>query len=211
MDLKSTVEMTTVEDLENLIDQGLSVKKIAEHEDMRLGDVRTMVTDNGLAERLQDRSHWMWDEDENDRLSAEWMIDPRPELADLARIHCRSVGAISTRIRLLIREGRLPPDAKPDNKAKKWKPTEIEQLKNMVNTGVDWPDIAVALDRSENSVKRKFERVSNPKTGKPKASQFMEIVISGGGISTTVRIPRGDVTVSVPQLKWSVSLNRDSA
>ena len=126
------------------VDEGLSVKEISTKYDLSLQEVRDVIERQGLADRLQNRGHWKWSEEENAKLIEEWTVEPRPSLAEVAEAHKRSLGAIAARIKILVKDGRLPEDAKAKFRPRKWTAVEVNTLKRMVDEGCGWPEIAVA-------------------------------------------------------------------
>lgn len=200
--------MLSRDELLELLNQGLSVKKISDQIDgVTLNEVRSLVEEYSLESSLADRSHYKWTDHENEQLIQKWMSEPRPLMEDLAAHHKRSIGAVSTRIRLLIKLGQLPPSAKPHTKYVKWKAEEIDQLLNLVEQGKDFEDIASILGRSEASVRTKFKNVSKKTTNKS-TDDVIEITISGSGLSTTIKIPRGKVNISIPSYGWETTVSK---
>jgi len=89
----------------------------------------------------------------------------------------------------------------------KWKAEEIDQLLNLVEQGKDFEDIASILNRSEASVRTKFKNVSKKSTNKS-TDDVIEITISGSGLSTTIKIPRGKVNISIPSYGWETTVSK---
>lgn len=189
------------------VNQGLSVKQISDQtEGATLNQIRSLVEEYGLESCLHDRSHYKWTDVENDLLVSEWLNEPRPTIEDVAKAHKRSVGAISTRIKYLINSGRLPADSRPLNKSKRWKFQEVTELKKLVKQGKDWSDIASILDRSEASVRLKFQKEQN-RIAKKSTDDVVEIMISGSGLNTCIKIPRGEVTITIPSFGWETTVS----
>ena len=207
MGYKPRHKMLSRDDLLEKVNQGLSVKQISDQtEGITLNQIRSLVEEYDLESCLHDRSHYKWTDDEIDQLISEWLTEPQPSIEDVAKIHKWSVGAISTRIKYLIKSGRLAPCTKPHNKSKKWKFEEIDRLKKLVEQGKDWSDIASTLDRSESSIKTKFQKEQR-RAAKKSKDDVVEIMISGSGLNTCIKIPRGKVNIAIPSFGWETTVS----
>ena len=181
------------------IDDGLSVKEISVRHSIALNKVRDIVTDQGLVDGLQNRSYWIWDDDEDDELVVAWSNEDRPSLKEIAERHKRTVGAIQSRLKFLQKEGRIDIESK-SNTGHRWSAEDTVKLVYLVENEESWSEIAEEMGRSVKAVQRKYRSMSAKRKN-------VKVKITCGNVTATLTIPGdGPITVTIPSKKWSTQI-----
>ncbi len=193
------------------VEKGLSVKQIADEYELHMTKVKRLIEELGLADRLQNRSYISWPSEEDTQLLEEWTSEPRASLSEIAKLHKRTTGAITARVKQFRKEGKLPEEAKPmltrkkpkKQKYHKWLEQDVETLERMVNEGSSWTDIALKIGRTYNSVYQKYQQLHSENGG------TVDVIVACGDVSITVSLPcKGVVNISIPKFDWGISVDR---
>ena len=158
MQSKSQFEVSTVQDLLN---QGKSVKEIAEAFQTNLIKTKQFIRDNNLIDLLQNKSYWPWDEQEDDQLRDE--LERALPLEQIAELHSRTEGAVKCRIRNLKLEAASPEDPEDPDAPKKvpfrWSEESVEEMLRMKREGASLAAISQAIGRTEKAIQAKLRKI----------------------------------------------------
>ena len=144
----------------NRLAEGKSVHDLADEFSIETLTMRQFIIDHQLSDKVSNRSYWPWNDIEDQELRKE--VSEKMALSELAERHRRSVAAIRARVMFL----NLPLEGR---KRGRWTIDEEEQLRQLLDEGVEMTEIASRFNRTLSLIERHAAQLELPsKTNKSK-------------------------------------------
>lgn len=147
-----------------LMDAGKNVQEISIKLHLSIEIIKAYVRDNGLDERLKNKSCFFWLPKEDEQLVQE--IEQGMSLFDIARAHRRSEKAIIDHVKKVLKMD-VPYLFAQKRNPKDWREADVELLIQMVKQQRSLRDISQHFGRKPKAIKGKYAKLRKERPGLP--------------------------------------------